>query len=135
MAGVGDDKEGRRRGRGTPKAGSASRGAGSGYKATPTGDAKSDRGAITEDGLSDEITEYESPRAGIPIPVEMHLHPKVMVDRWQINRILLFQAFVTIICLTAVVISPVTAVQIAAVSICLAGFAFARYLLYRNYRK
>jgi hypothetical protein len=79
-----------------------------------------------------EITEYLEPEAELAQPV---LGPitYIRAEKWRINRVFAFLAFSTLVCLGAVIISPVLPVQIVALSVWSGAVGLSRYLLRSAY--
>ncbi len=77
---------------------------------------------------SQEISEQSQKGEGLSEPV---LGPEdfVKVKRWKIDRVFYFLAFISTVCMCALVISPTPVVQVVVISIWTSSAAFANHLL------
>lgn len=80
---------------------------------------------------SEEITENFEPARDITRTVE---GPNIVwAEKWRIKRVFNFMSVTTVICLGAVILSPIPVVQIAAGTIWASAAALSRYLLSSAY--
>lgn len=82
---------------------------------------------------ADEIEEDERPKPGMSTPVEIQ-GDRVLTEKWRIDRVFYYLAFTSIVCLTAVLISPSPEVRMVAAGMWVGAAALAKYLLSRAYR-
>lgn len=79
-----------------------------------------------------EIAEQLEPASDIAQPVLGHI-TYIRAEKWRINRVFYFLAFVSVACLFTVILSPSPPVEVAVATIWSGAVALSRYLLSSAY--
>ena len=83
--------------------------------------------------VSSEIVENETPGKGLPVPV-LSPQEKLAVEKWKIDRVLQYLAFISLTTIIAVSIVPSAEARMMIVGVWLGAAVLTKYLLAKAYR-